>query len=500
MSEAAIIGTARIGGSPTVVIILDFSFLGGSMGWVVGEKITLAMEQALKKKLPLIAVITSGGTRIQEGVLSLMQMAKTSTTAMRLHDAGLPFISVLANPATGQAYASFANLADIIIAEPGALVGLASLRSTREANAKSLPANAHTAESHLQHGLLDSVIDREQLRDSLSVLLDLLQSPFALVSTRKQRDVASVKTSPKTDAQTEAWQIVQTARHKERPTSRYYIDQILSGFVELHGDRVYGDDPTIVCGIGYIAGQGVAIVGQQPDADELGDGFLYPEGFRKARRIMEIAAKFSLPIITFIDTPGASPSLEAEERGLGHAIAMSMARMSQLPVPIISIVIGEGGSEAALAMGVADRILMQENAIYSPITPEAAAKLLYRDTTRANETSTTLRLTATDCKDLGIIDQIISEPEGGAHINPAESAHLLQRALMRNLATLTNLFTKQKPRRLVQNRQRKFRNMGEYSPHFGTAITKEITILQEYIATGIQNLRHRRDKKSFNET
>ncbi len=213
MSEAAIIGTARIGGSPTVVIILDFSFLGGSMGWVVGEKITLAMEQALKKKLPLIAVITSGGTRIQEGVLSLMQMAKTSTTAMRLHDAGLPFISVLANPATGQAYASFANLADIIIAEPGALVGLASLRSTREANAKSLPANAHTAESHLQHGLLDSVIDREQLRDSLSVLLDLLQSPFALVSTRKQRDVASVKTSPKTNTQTEAWQIVQTARH-----------------------------------------------------------------------------------------------------------------------------------------------------------------------------------------------------------------------------------------------------------------------------------------------
>jgi acetyl-CoA carboxylase carboxyl transferase subunit alpha len=171
-----------------------------------------------------------------------------------------------------------------------------------------------------------------------------------------------------------------------------------------------------------------------------------------------------------------------------------MASMSQLPVPIISIVIGEGGSEAALAMGVADKILMQENAIYSPITPEAAATLLYRDTARAVETSTTLRLTAIDCKDLGIIDQIISEPEGGAHINPAESAHLLQRTLMREISTLTRLFAKQKPRRLVQSRQKKFRNMGEYSSHFGAAIAKEITTLQGYISTGIQNLKHRRDK------
>ncbi|MEE9199401.1 MAG: acetyl-CoA carboxylase carboxyltransferase subunit alpha/beta, partial [Dehalococcoidia bacterium] len=432
LTEAVVTGLCEIKGSPAVIVVLDFGFLGGSMGCVVGEKVTLAFETAIKKKLPLVAVVTSGGARIQEGVLSLMQMAKTTAAAKRLHEAGLPFISVLANPATGQVYASFANMADIILAEPGALVGFAPLRTVEQATISPLPKGAHTAESHLEHGMIDRVVPRARLTDLLTLLLDLLSPQYKLTLRKKRKQTVPANGGPES-----AWDRVMLSRHEDRPTSLDYIGRIISGFIELHGDRVQSDDPAVIYGLGYIRGQAVVVVGQERGHDDevaqRNEGRTGPEGFRKAQRAMQMAARFKLPLVTFVDTPGALPSLEAEERGLGHTIASTMALLSDLPTPVVSVIIGEGGSEGALALSVADRILMLENAIYSPISPEGAATLLYRDPTKAEEVAPALKLTARDCKKLGIIDVVIPEPPGGAHLHPDQAARQVQRLLVREL-------------------------------------------------------------------
>lgn len=490
LTEAVVTGTCTIGGSPAMLIVLDFGFMGGSMGCVVGEKVALALERAAKRNLPAISIVTSGGARIQEGVLSLMQMAKTSIAANQLNDKGLPFISVLANPATGQAYASFANLADIILAEPAAIVGFASLRVIQESSDGPLPKGSHTAESFMEHGMLDAVVDRSNLRDLLAILLDLFGPQYRLAPRQKgQRQ--KVESQP-----SHAWNSVQLARHEARPSSLDYIDRIFTPFVELHGDRSFGDDKAIVCGIGHLGGQTVMIVGQErgrgAGADERHDGRTSPEGFRKAQRALRMAEKFDMPLITLIDTPGPFLSLEAEQRGLGNTIATTMALMSGLEVPSISVVIGEGGSAGALALGVADRVLMMENAIYSTISPEDAAELIYQDEARADEAAESLKLTAQDCLSLGIVDIVVPEPPGGSHVSPDEAARQLRRTLLQELAELQTVSKK----RMLKDRYKKFRNMGEYSSHFKAAINREANALQGLVATGVRRIARRRPKKT----
>lgn len=486
LTEAAVTGICEIKGSPTVIIVLDFGFLGGSMGCVVGEKVALAFEAAMKKKLPLVAIVTSGGARIQEGVLSLMQMAKTTAAAKRLQEAGIPYISVLANPTSGHVYASFANMADIILAEPEALVGLAPLRMVEEHTDEPLPKGAHTAESHLEHGMIDMVVERERLPDLLSILADMLSSKYKLTLREKGKRPSFTRAVEQT-----AWERVRLARHEDRPTSLDYISRISSSFIELSGDRVHGDDPAVVFGLAHLGGQPVVIVGQErghsDDVIQRNEGRSGPDGFRKAQRAMQMAARFNLPLVTFIDTPGALPSLESEERGLGNSIASTMALLSDLPTPVVSIIIGEGGSEGALALGVADRILMLENAIYSPISPEGAATLLYRDPDRAEEVAPALRLTAQDCKQLGIIDVVVPEPSQGAHNNPDEAAIQLQRRLVAQLLDVQGIPIK----KLVKDRYKKYRKMGEYSSHFKAAINKEVSYLQGRVASGVRSLRGR---------
>ena len=486
MTEAVVTGACAIGGTPVVLIVLDFGFMGGSMGCVVGEKVALALENAAKRKRPVVAVVTSGGARLQEGVLSLMQMAKTSMAANQLHAKGLPFISVLANPATGQAYASFGNLADIILAEPGAIVGFAPMRVIKEASDGPLPGGSHTGESHLEHGMVDAVVQRERLRELLAVLLDLLGAQYQLRAKRKGAKQEGEPPKPG------AWASVQLARHSSRPTSLDYIGRIVDSFVELHGDRSYGDDGAIVCGLGHLGGQTVMIIGQErgraDDEVERHDGRTSPEGFRKAQRAIDLAAKFDLPLITLIDTPGPFISLDAEERGLGNVLASTMARMGALESPSIAVVIGEGGSEGALALGVGSRVIMMENAIYSTISPEDAAGLLYQDDARADEVAESLRLTARDCLELGIVDEVVQEPPGGAHTNPDEAARQLRRVLLQELADLQSM-SKYK---ILRERYKKFRNMGEYSSHFRTAINREATALQGLVATGVRRVARRR--------
>jgi acetyl-CoA carboxylase carboxyl transferase alpha subunit/acetyl-CoA carboxylase carboxyl transferase beta subunit len=481
LSEAVVTGVCQIEGTLTVLVVLDFGFLGGGMGCVVGEKVTLAFEHALRKRLPLVALVSSGGARVQEGVLSLMQMAKTSAAAKQFYAAGLPFISLLANPTTGAVYSSFANLADIIIAEPHALIGFAPLKLVMETEGRELPPDSHTAESHLRHGMIDCIVERTRQRDLLAILLDMLSSKYRLTLRRRFGPYPPIV--PERES---AWQSVQLARHAERPTSLDYIGRITTSFIELHGDRCYGDDESVVCGLGDIGGEAVVIIAQERGHGEQGkSGRLYPEGFRKAQRAMSLAAKFMLPVITLIDTPGAYPGLEAEERGIGSAIAQCLAQMSDLPTPIIAAIIGEGGSEAALAFGVADRTLMMENAIFSVMPPERAAVLLYRDASRADEVAPALRLTSEDCRKLGVVDVLVPEPRGGAHVAPDEAARQLKKFILNELVQVQGISAA----RLVRARSNKFRAMGRYSSRISVAISKEGAQLQEFLSQRLEELK-----------
>ena len=483
LTEAVVTGRCSIGGSPLMLIALDFGFMGGTMGCVVGEKIALALEQATKRNLPVVAVITSGGARIQEGVLSLMQMAKTTIAAKQLADKGLPFIAVLANPATGQAYASFASLADIIIAEPEAIIGFSPVRAITETMDEPIPNSSQTSEVHMRNGLLDGIVDRSKLRNALALALDLLGQQYRLVSRGKRSE-------PKLEPnRREAWDSVRLARHPDRPAASDYISRAFTTFVQIRGDRASADDEAVICGFGQMGGQTIMAVGQErrPSADPASHRGISPEGFRKAQRAFNMARKFSMPIVTLIDTPGPDVSLEAEEHGLGSAIAYTIAHLTEVDTPSIAAVIGEGGSEAALAFGVADRVLMLENAIYSVISPEAAAELIYQDETRADEVAESLKLTAHDCREYGIVDLLVQEPPGGAHTDPDEAARQLKRVLLQELSHL-----QAKPARaLLKDRYKKFRNMGEYSSYFRAAINREANALQGFVSTGVRRIARR---------
>ena len=486
LTDAVVTGQCTIGGHKVKLIVLDFGFMGGSMGSVVGEKVALAFEAAAKQDRPVVAVITGGGVRVQEGVLSLMQMAKTVTAANRLGDKRLPFIAVLVNPATGQAYASFANLADVIIAEPGSLIGLVPIRTLKEASKNPLPLNAHTAEAHLEHGLLDMVVDREMLRDRLMEILTVLANENGSFNKKMAKKIKiNANGSPK------AWQAVETARHDQRPSTVEYVNRIVEGWIELRGDRVSADDRTVRGGLGLLSGKSVMVIGQERVRSlDIGNGkdHIFPEGFRKAQRLMKLAAKFQLPVITLVDTSGAHPGLESEEQGIGNSLATTLSMMAELPVPIVSAIIGEGGSEGALALGVADAILMQEYAVYSPLSPERAAARLYRDKSKAKEVSSFLKLTAHDCKELGIIDRIVPEPDDGAHANPEEAARSLREAFIRELAQMSGKSSK----KLLKERYKKFRNMGEFSTYFKEAVRREVSSLQRVVIEGRKKAQRRR--------
>ena len=450
------------------------------MGCAAGQKISLAIENATKKKLPIVSVISGGGSRIHEGVLSLMQMAKTTMAINKHNDKGLPFISIFSNPSTGQAFASFGNLADITIGEPGAILGYNPVGITQNENSK-IEYDQQTSETHLEHGLIDAIAPRTEIREIVSVILDLLQREFTLNRMNKIGDIAIAP------AKNMAWHSVQLARHNSRPTSLDFMTRMLDNFLEIHGDKQYSDDPAISCGIGQIGGQTVVVIGQNRSKDPVSGEALriMPEGFRKSQRAIRIAEKFDLPIISLIDTPGANITLGAENRGLAHSIATTMSLFSSQSSPTIAVVIGEGGSGGALSIGIADKVIMLENAIYSAISPEEAANLIYRDESRANEVAETLKLTASDCQSLGIVDLIVTEPEGGAHTDHHEAARLLKRALLQQLFEVQN----SSKRKRLRARYEKFKGIGEYSSHFRNRISRELNLLQHSITDKIKGFR-----------
>lgn len=461
IEEAILTGTCKIHGEKVAIGIMDGNFLMGSMGIVVGEKITRLIEMATKVELPLVIFSVSGGARMQEGMFSLMQMAKTSAAIAKHHKKGLLYISVLTDPTYGGVTASFASLGDIVLAEPHAMIGFAGQRVIKQTIGEELPEGFQTAEFLLEHGFVDKIVQRQDMKEILGKLLKFHRNDNEKFEKMK---VVSQKRRKSKRLQKTAWERVSIARSSKRATSLDYIENIFPDFMELHGDRLYGEDESTVCGIGSIEGKAFTIIAQQKGRNTKENikrnfGMPNPESYRKALRMFKQAEKFNRPIITFIDTKGAYPGIGAEERGQGEAIARNLMEMSCIEVPIIAIVIGEGSSGGALALSVADKIVMLENSIYSILSPEGYASIIWKDSGRAKEAAEKMKLTAQDLKDSNIIDDIIEEPEEGVNTqNMSSVVRDLQNYIINHVQELDKVSV----RELLTNRWKKYRTIGEY--------------------------------------
>lgn len=460
MPEAVVTGTCRIGGYKAVICVMDSRFMMASMGMAVGEKITRAVEYATKKKLPLVIFSASGGARMQEGMLSLMQMAKTSAAIGKLRETGGLFISVMTNPTTGGVTASFASLGDVQIAEPGALIGFAGPRVISQTIGEKLPEGFQSAEFLYEHGLLDGVVPRAELKGYITRLISLHQKG-------KRSQLASDKNELAGKIEEElasrsADERVLIARNEARPTGRDYIDRLISDFCKFGGDRLHAEDISIVCGVGRFHGVSVVVIAQErgKSLDEKIShrfGMPNPEGYRKAERLMKHADRFGLPIITFVDTPGAYPGKEAEENGQGSAIAHCLLTLSRLRVPVINVFVGEGGSGGALAIGFGDCMIMLENSVFSILSPEGFASILYKDSSRWKEACENMKMTAAELKEMGICDCVIKEDGEGAHEKSEPVFKRLDAAIAGNLGRLMKLSGED----IVKQRYRRLRKVGK---------------------------------------
>ena len=464
LNEGVTMGSCTINGEKTVLGVIDARFMMGSMGHVVGERITRAMEKATEQKLPVILFCCSGGARMQEGIISLMQMAKTSAAFKKHSDAGLLYVSILTDPTTGGVTASFAMLGDIILAEPKALIGFAGPRVIEQTIGQKLPEGFQRAEFQLEHGFVDMIVEREELKKTLYKILrahrpttgyanfDPLHSDDNYEPTELMKE-REAKAKP-----FKVWDKVSAARQIKRLASVDYMDYIFDEFMELHGDRYFRDDPAIVGGIAYLDGQPVTVIGVNKGKDledcaKRNYGMPSPEGYRKALRLMKQAEKFNRPIITFVNTSGAYPGMEAEENGQGEAIARNLYEMSGIRVPILCLMIGEGGSGGALALSVGNEVWMMENATYSILSPEGFASILWKDGKRAKEAAEVMKITAHDLKELDVVDDIIPE-FGGADEDALSSIGNYMKGNMKKFLEKESKLTKDQ---LLEERYKRFR-------------------------------------------
>src|SRR3954447_9489765 len=465
--SGAMYGKGTIDGQPIIVSGIDFGFIGGSMGSAVGEAITRAAELALQERTPLLVISASGGARMQEGCISLMQMVKTSQAVGRLQEEGILYMSLLTDPTYGGVSASYATLGDVLIAEPEAHIGFAGPTVIEQTIRQTLPDGFQTAGFLMEHGMLDLVETRENLGRTIRNMLEFHARAEAArgESDKAARLPETEGAEPVSDADAVAgktpWEVVQLARELERPHTIEYAGLVFDDFLELHGDRAFEDDSAIVGGLAQLGELTVMLIGHQKGSNtsemmERNFGMPEPEGYRKGMRLMRYAAKFRLPIIPVVDTAGASPGLGAEERGQSNAIAESIMLMSRLPVPTVTVVTGEGGSGGALAIAATDRVLMLENSYYSVISPEGCATILFKDAASAPRAAAALRITAPDLLGLGVMDAVIPEPEGGAHTDSATAGANLKTALV---STLRELLGKS-PEELLEQRYDRFRKFG----------------------------------------
>ena len=464
LEEAVYTGVGKIDGNEAVIAVMSSKFLMGSMGMAVGEKVTNAVEYADKKHLPLIIFTASGGARMQEGILSLMQMAKTSAAIEKFSEHGGLYISYLTHPTTGGVTASFATLGDITLAEPDALIGFAGPRVIEQTIGQKLPEGFQRAEFQLTHGFVDQIVERKDQKRVLGQILKLhsqehgwekwndeAENHTEAASASRAEKAASVeegklksrkapfsgimrqKTLNKiAGRERDAWEAVRQSRSAGRLNASDYIRILFDDFTEFHGDRYYGDDMAVIGGVASFYGMPVTVIGQErgkspKDSMKHNFGMPSPEGYRKALRLMKQAAKFNRPIICFVDTPGAFPGMEAEERGQGEAIARNLFEMSDMKVPILAIITGQGGSGGALALAVSNEVWMMENATYSILSPEGFASILWKDAKRASEAAKVMKMTAEDLYELGMIERIICEDEPATDDNIEEIGRIIDR-------------------------------------------------------------------------
>ena len=459
LSEAVITGKAKIDGRETAIGVCDGRFLMASMGEAVGEKIARAVERATEERLPVILFACSGGARMQEGIVSLMQMAKTSAALKHHSDAGLLYISILTDPTTGVVTASCAMLGDVILAEPKALIGFAGPRVIEQTIGQKLPEGFQRAEFLLEHGFLDAIVERPQMKAVLSKILALHENGKGTDFNRKECAQDLVADGRKEEKLT-AWQRVELSRRKDRPVGSDYIDALFTDFVEFHGDRYFADDKAIIGGVARFHGMPVTVIAQAKGRNtkeniERNFGMPEPEGYRKALRLMKQAEKFARPVICLVDTPGAFCGLEAEERGQGEAIARNIYEMSGLKVPVVSIIIGEGGSGGALAMATADEVWMLENSIYSILSPEGFASILWKDSSKAKEAAEVMKLTAENLKAQGIVERVFAEPQTYTVQNMNSVIMQINEAIEEFLMKYGSMSEQE----LIRHRYERFRNM-----------------------------------------
>lgn len=465
LQEAVVIGRATVFSEPIVLGSCDASFLMGSMGQAVGEKITCAVEEATKQKLPVFLFCCSGGARMQEGIISLMQMEKTAAALARHSEAGLFYAPILTDPTTGGVTASFAMLGDVIMAEPNAMVGFAGQRVIEQTIGEKLPEGFQTSEFQCQHGMLDGIVERKRMRKIIQ---------FLTLTNRKEDGYSNFNSKFKGKfhpwnkemfrslfyPQKTAWERVKAVRRAGRISSLDYITNIFDVFVELKGDRCYGDDKALLGGIALLDGQPVTVIAEYcgKEANEIAArnfGMPMPEGYRKALRLMKQAEKFNRPIITFINTPGAYCGIEAEERGQGEAIARNLFEMARLRVPVLAIIIGEAGSGGALATAVGNEVWMFENATYSILTPEGYAAIIWKDASKAKEAAEEMQIVAQDLKRLGVIEKIIPEFGGVSK----ENISLISNYLKENIIEFLNRMSEKSRDEIVEERYQRFRKM-----------------------------------------
>ena len=427
-NDAVVSADGVIGGVPTTVCVLNGFFMMGSMGRAAGDGIIASMEHAIELHQPFVMVTSSGGARMQENILSLMQMARTTVAVNKLHANKIPYIVILTDPTFGGVTASFAMLGDIHIAESGARIGFAGRRVIEQNIREKLPSGFQTADYLYEHGMVDMVVARADMHDALARVTPKYDS------SKKIRGMG----------ENDAYDKVLLARHENRPHFLDYINGIVDDWTYLAGDRLYAEDAAMGSGIGYWRGIPAVIIGQEQGRtietrQKHRFGMPNPDGYRKAQRMMALAERFDLPLISLFDTAGAFAGREGEERGQSQAIAATISAGLRVKTPYVAVNVGQGGSGGAIAIGTGDRVLMLENAIYSVIAPESCASILWKDNKFRAVAAAAMKLTARDMADMGVVDKIIVEPSGGAHNDWQTTMEMLAAAVVEQINDLQSI-------------------------------------------------------------
>jgi len=475
LSEAVLTGRATLDGRPLVVVAGEFGFLGGSIGVATAERVARSFERALEQRLPLVALPASGGSRMQEGTLAVVGMAKLAAAAGRLRAAGPPYVVCLTHPTMGGVLASWGSLGTVTLALPGAVVGFAGPRVVELLTGRPLSSRVQRSETLLAQGLVDAVVEPAALRSVVGRVLAVAAgsegdgAPAAVRSApgapaaAPNADSAPLDAHPSTlvpsgsadPDRRDAWASLRHVRDRRRPGAGPLLDAVASDLTMLRGARDgHPDDPACCCALARVAGAPAVVVAQR----RRGDGtpaVMNPSGYRKARRAMRLAAELRLPLVTVVDTPGAELSEDAERGGLAGEIAGCLMDMAALPVPTVAIVLGEGGSGGALALLPADRVLVAEHASLGVIAPEGASAILYRDLDHAAELAAAQGGASWELLAAGIADALIPEPEP-AHEQPEAFVERVGASLAAALAETAAA----DPSARLAERHRRWRSIG----------------------------------------